>query len=64
MIFSYLKIKVLLSNYADDNVLYPSGSNPEEIKTHLNEDVTKISEWITENFMNPNPDNFHYMCLG
>ena len=58
-----MKIKAFLSNYADDNVLHASGSNHEEIKTHLSEDLTKISEWIRENFMILNPDEFHYMCL-
>ena len=32
-------------------------------KTHLSEDLTKISEWITEDLMILNPDKFHYMCL-
>ena len=60
----YFKDKSCLSNYADDNVLYAFGSNMTEVKDKLSQDLPKLSEWFTENFMILNPDKCHYMCLG
>ena len=60
----YFKDKSYLSNYADDNVLYAFGSNMTEVKDKLSQDLRKLSEWFTENFMILNPDKCHYMCLG
>ena len=60
----YFKDKSCLSNYADDNVLYAFGSNMTEVKDKLSQDLRKLSEWFTENFMILNPDKCHYMCLG
>ena len=60
----YFKYKSYLSNYADDNVLYTFASNMTEVKDKLSQDLPKLSEWFTENFMILNPDKCHYMCLG
>ena len=60
----YFEGKSYLSNYADDNVLYAFGSNMTEVKDKLSQDLPKLSEWFTENFMILNPDKCHYMCLG
>ena len=60
----YFEDKSYLSNYADDNVLYAFGSNITEVKNKLSQDLPKLSEWFTENFMILNPDKCHYMCLG
>ena len=60
----YFKDKSYLSNYADDNVLYAFGLNMTEVKDKLSQDLRKLSEWFTENFMILNPDKCHYMCLG
>ena len=60
----YFEDKSYLSNYADDNVLYAFGSNMTELKDKLSQDLPKLSEWFTENFMILNPDKCHYMCLG
>ena len=35
-----------------------------EVKDKLSQDLPKLSEWFTENFMILNPDKCHYMCLG
>ena len=51
-------------NCADDNVLYAFGSSMTEVKDKLSQDLPKLSEWFTENFMILNPDKCHYMCLG
>ena len=60
----YFEGKSYLSNYADDNVLYAFGSNMTEVKNKLSQDLPKLSEWFTENFMILNPVKCHYMCLG
>ena len=60
--FFYFEDKSYLSNYADDNVLYAFGSNMTEVKDKLSQDLPKLSEWFTENFMILNPDKCHYMC--
>ena len=60
----YFEDKSYLSSYADDNVLYAFGSNMTEVKDKLSQDLPKLSEWFTENFMILNPDKCHYMCLG
>ena len=60
----YFEDKSYLSNYADDNVLYAFGSNLTEVKDKLSQDLLKLSEWFTENFMILNLGKCHYMCLG
>ena len=60
----YFEGKSYLSNYADDNVLYAFGSNLTEVKDKLSQDLLKLSEWFTENFMILNLGKCHYMCLG
>ena len=60
----YFEDKSYLSNYADVNVLYALGSNMTEVKDKLSQDLLKLSEWLTENFMILNPDKCHYMCIG
>ena len=62
-----------LSNYADDNTLYPSDYNLKEVKeVLLNHLVTKwlqngyrmITEWFFENYMVLNAGKCHFMCLS
>ena len=36
-------------NYADDTVLYVSDQDPLAIKKKLNEDISNVSNWLTEN---------------
>ena len=60
----YFEGKSYLSNSADDNVLYAFGSSMTEVKDKLSQDLPKLSEWFTENFMIINLDKCHYMCLG
>ena len=60
----YFEDKSYLSNYADDNVLYAFGSNMTEVKDKLSQDLPKLSEWFTKNFMILNPDKCYHMCLG
>ena len=60
----YFESKSFLSNYADDNVLYAFGSNQDQVKQNLSQDLLKLSEWFYENCMILNPEKCHYMCLG
>ena len=53
-----------LSNYADDNTLYTSGYNLEEVKEVLLNDLNKVTEWFFENYMVLNAGKCHFMCLG
>ena len=48
-----------LSNYADGNVPYTLGSNLEEVKQNLSQDLLKLSEKC----MNSNPEKFSATVL-
>ena len=60
----YFENRAFTSNYSDDNVLYAFGSNLEEVKQNLSQDLLKLSEWFHENCMILNPEKCHYMSLG
>ena len=60
----YFENRAFISNYADDNVLYAFGSNLEEVKQNLSQDLLKLSEWFHENCMILNSEKCHYMSLG
>ena len=53
-----------LSNYADDNTLYASGFNLEEVKSCLSAAFDAVMEWFYENHMALNAEKCHFMCLG
>ena len=53
-----------LSNYADDNTLYASGVNLEEVKNCLSTDFDAVTKWFYENRMALNAGKCHFMCLG
>ena len=55
----YFENRSFLSNYADDNVLYAFGSNLDEVKQNLSEDLLKLSEWFYENSMILNLEKCH-----
>ena len=40
-----------LSNYADDNTLYASGFNLEEVKNCLSTDFDAVTKWFYDNHM-------------
>ena len=47
----YFENRSFSSNYADDSVLYAFGSNLDEVKQNLSQDLLKLSEWFYENCM-------------
>ena len=53
-----------LSNYANDNTLYASGFNLEEVKNCLSTDFDAVTKWFYENHMALNAGKCHFMCLG
>ena len=53
-----------LSNYADDNTLYASGFNLEEVKKCLSTDFDAVTKWFCKNHMALNAGKCHFMCLG
>ena len=52
-----------LSNYADDNTLYDSGFNLEEVKNCLSTDFVAVTKWFYENYTTLNAGKCHFMCL-
>ena len=56
--------KYQLCDYADDNTLYKSGKNMQNIKCDLEMDFTILHTWFHENYMVPNPGKFHYIVIG
>ena len=55
---------LILSNYADDNILYASGFNREEVKNCLSTDFDAVTKLFYENYMALNARKCHFMCLG
>ena len=53
-----------LSNYADDNTLYTSGDNLNEIKEVLLNDLNKVTEWFVKYYIVVNARKCNFMCLG
>ena len=60
----YFENRAFISNYAYDNALYAFGSNLEEVKQNLSQDLLKLSEWFHENCMILYPEGCHYTSLG
>ena len=53
-----------LSNCDDDNTLYASGYNLEEVKPVSLNDLNKVTELFFENYMVLSTGKYHFMCLG
>ena len=51
-------------NFADDNTLYYSGGNTENIIKHLQSDLKILSKWFRNNKMMANSGEILYMSLG
>ena len=53
-----------LSNCDDDNTLYASGYNLEEVKPVSLNDLNKVTELFFLYYMVLNTGKYHFMCLG
>ena len=53
-----------LSNYADDNNLFATGTDIQLINQMLLSDFTIINNWFYENCMILNPRKCHFMSIG
>ena len=53
-----------IGNSADDNTIYTSSSTFGEVINNLENDLTAILQWFTENGMAANPKKFQLMFLG
>ena len=53
-----------LSNYADDNNLFTTGTDIQLINQMLLSDVRAVNNWLYENFMILNPGKCHFMSIG
>ena len=48
-----------LASYADDNTIYTTGENIDEVIFYLQESSKKLFKWFTDNQMNTNEDKCH-----
>ena len=53
-----------ICNYADDNTIYARSNTLEEVINNLENDLSSILQWFTENGMASNPEKFQLMFLG
>ena len=53
-----------LSNYADDNNLFTTGTDIQLIKLMLLSDLRTLNNWFYENILIFNPKKCHFMSIG
>ena len=53
-----------ICNFADDNTPYATNNTLEEVINNLENDLSLILQWFTENGMVANPEKFQLMFLG
>ena len=53
-----------ICNFADDNTIYARSKTLEEVIRYLENDLSSILQWFTENRMAANPEKFQLMFLG
>ena len=51
-------------NYADDNTLSFSHTNPEVVKMQLEEASLQAIKWFDSNYMKANPSKFQAICIS
>ena len=47
------------SSYADDNTIYDSGSNIDDVISSFQESAEKFFQWLSQNEMKGNTDKLH-----
>ena len=53
-----------ICNFADDNTIYARSKTLEEVIQYVENDLSSILQWFTENGMVANPEKFQLMFLG
>ena len=59
-----IQLESEICNFADDNTLYATNNTHEEVINNLENDLSLILQWFTENGMVANPEKFQLMFLG
>ena len=62
-IFMFIS-KCNLCNYADDNTLYSTGKDLNQIRRTLEMDFMILHQWLHKNHMTVNPGKCHYVVIG
>ena len=62
-IFMFIS-KCSLFNYVDDNTLYFTGKDLNQIRRNLEMDFMILHQWFHENHMTYNPGKCHYMVIS
>ena len=57
-------LKCNLCNYADDNTLYSTGKDLNQIRRNLEIEFRILRQWFHENHMTLNPGKCHYIVIG
>ena len=47
------------SSYADDNAIYDSGNNIDDVISSFQESAEKLFQWLSQNEMKGNTDKLH-----
>ena len=59
--FFFFTEEILMSNYTDDNSPFEIGCNANEVIKKLEEDAIILIQWFTNNFLKPNPSQWHLL---
>ena len=57
-------LKSEICNFADDNTIYARSETLEEVINSMENDLSSVLQWFTENGMVANPEKFQLMFLG
>ena len=52
---------VNFSGYADDNTIYQSGTNEDDVMNYLQLSAEKFFRWLSDNQMKGNTDKCHFI---
>ena len=60
---AYVSSKAFSMFFADDSNIFISGNDPDKLVTSMNEEMTKIIEWLRTNRLSLNIEKTHFMML-